>query len=128
MKKIRMQTFIEQAEAMIDAEVKRFRMNPGELPDIDIGKIAGQGVDFLRRHGVPVTGYTLDVCIILTLDRGEIEPITKMIPLKESILLKGNRLLLKQSVEDFLAQYGSLTSQNVRHGVKFVVDESQIED
>lgn len=128
MNRIKLKGFIDQAEAMVDAHVSSFKYEPGEYPDIRIGEWAGRALDFLKKSGVPVTGFTVNVCVVLTLEIPGKEPIVERIPIKETIPIDKTREFLRRTVDDFSMTHGKRPSQNIEHGVVFLTDERQIED
>ncbi len=120
--------YIEQADAMVDTHVSSFRYKPGEFPDIGIGECAGKVVDFLRKAGVPVKGFTVKIRVILTLPVAGKDPIIEEIPIKESNPIAMTRDLLRMTVDDFFMNHRATPNQEIECKILFLIDETQLEE
>lgn len=128
MHRTKLKGFIDQAEAMVDDHVSSFKYKTGEYPDMRIGECAGKALDFLQKSGVPVTGFTVNASVILTLEVPGQEPIVERIPVKEANPLETTRELIRRTVDDFFMNHGKWPSQLIEHGVVFLTDEKQVEE
>lgn len=119
---------VQMADAQVDTEIKAFKFKVGEFPDIKIGEIAGRAVDYLRKNGVPVKGFCLNIAVVLSIDTPNNGLIIETIEIIQSKPITETRDLIRTNADLFALRHSRVPDQKIEHEITFFIDETQLED